>query len=311
MLSMEDQEKIRRFLYRNARPLDLARWQYHFEKGDQEPVLAALVAYQNEDGGFGSALEADAWNPESSPIQTSTAAAVLEEINFDEKAHPLVFGLLEYLDSGKDFQDGRWMNVILSNNGYPHAPWWESGSQSTSHSPYNPSAILAGFALYFAPGNTVLFGRCKAMAREMADAFLQAPALDMHPLMCVRDLIGWIRRANLTSAFPVSAMEEALLGQAARLISSDRDKWGGYACLPSRFINGRNHPLYNELKELVEKELDYLEATRNDQGVWDISWRWAGYEKAFAISENWWKADVALRNLQFLKAFGRLADVTP
>lgn len=61
-LLLEDYEGIRRWMYRNARPLDLARWRFHFEGGGAAPVLEALSAYQNEDGGFGHALEADAWN---------------------------------------------------------------------------------------------------------------------------------------------------------------------------------------------------------------------------------------------------------
>jgi hypothetical protein len=54
-LLLEDYEVIRRWMYRNARPLDLARWNFHFEKGGIPPVLEALSAYQNEDGGFGHA----------------------------------------------------------------------------------------------------------------------------------------------------------------------------------------------------------------------------------------------------------------
>ena len=56
-------KKAREFMYRNARPLDLARFQYHFENGSKEAVINALSYYQNEDGGFGHAVEADCWNP--------------------------------------------------------------------------------------------------------------------------------------------------------------------------------------------------------------------------------------------------------
>ena len=55
--------KAKEFIYKNARPLDCARWQYLFENGSSENVLNFLAAYQNEDGGFGHALEADCWNP--------------------------------------------------------------------------------------------------------------------------------------------------------------------------------------------------------------------------------------------------------
>ena len=34
--------KHRNWIYRNARPLDLSRWQYHFENGTKENVLNAL-----------------------------------------------------------------------------------------------------------------------------------------------------------------------------------------------------------------------------------------------------------------------------
>jgi len=84
------------FIYRNARPLDIARWQYHFESGSKDSVLTALAAYQNEDGGFGHALEPDAWNPNSVPIQTWTATEILREIDFTDSTHPIIQGILRY-----------------------------------------------------------------------------------------------------------------------------------------------------------------------------------------------------------------------
>lgn len=306
MLSREDYRRIRMFVYRNARPLDLYRWQYHFEQGTYEHVIYALSAYQNEDGGFGNALEADAWNPLSSPIQTGTAVSILMETGFNQKNHPLPWGILQYLDSGADMENDRWMSVVPSNDDYPHAPWWQSGSQSTSHSEFNPTAMLAGFALYFAPRDSLLFKKCKRIALELIETFLMAPELDMHPLLCVESLTNWIKLANLQDFFAVEALEKEILRQASRLIQRDKDNWSGYACRPSEFIHSPSHPLYSELKEITDKELDWLLETRSGQGVWNITWGWEGYEKAFAISENWWKTDIILRNMRFLKAFGHM-----
>jgi hypothetical protein len=56
---MTTYDRARAFIYRNARPLDIARFQYHFENGSKDAVLTALAAYQNEDGGFGHALGPD------------------------------------------------------------------------------------------------------------------------------------------------------------------------------------------------------------------------------------------------------------
>lgn len=149
-LAAEDFQRIQGWFYRNARPLDLARWQFHFENGGQAAVLTALAAYQNEDGGFGHALEADCWNPNSSPLTTATAAERLLEIGFENSGHPVIQRMLMYLDSGAEMDGNTWRNVIVSNNDYPHAPWWHTDSDSTSRSIFNPTAILAGFILQHA-----------------------------------------------------------------------------------------------------------------------------------------------------------------
>ncbi len=158
---------IKKWIYRNARPLDLARWKYHFEEEDLPAVLEALAAYQNEDGGFGHALEADAWNPYSSPIQTGTAVERLFEVHFQDRSHPVVQGILKYLDSGAEMDGNTWRNVIASNNEYPHAPWWHTDSDSTARSVFNPTAILAGFILRFADRESRLYTRGLIIAKEL------------------------------------------------------------------------------------------------------------------------------------------------
>ena len=66
-LSKSAYKEIRTWIYRNARPLELALWQFCFEGGTREQVMEMLEFYQNEDGGFGNAVEPDCWNTESSP----------------------------------------------------------------------------------------------------------------------------------------------------------------------------------------------------------------------------------------------------
>ena len=152
---MKPFEQARTYIYRHARPLDLARWQYHFENGSREAVLGALAAYQNPDGGFAHALEADSFNPHSCPIQTSTAVVLLREIGLNDPEHPIIQGILRYLASGADFDQAhrQWLNTVPSNNDYPCAIWWKHGDKGSPFK-YNPTAALAGFALrYAAPGS--------------------------------------------------------------------------------------------------------------------------------------------------------------
>ena len=88
---MTTYEKARAFMYRCARPLEMALWQHRFEGGSADSVLHALSFYQNEDGGFGHALEADNWNPSSTPLTTQTATESLYAVDAPA-GHPIVEG---------------------------------------------------------------------------------------------------------------------------------------------------------------------------------------------------------------------------
>ena len=87
-----DLEAAKKFIYTNARPLDLARWQYIFENGSQESVFRFLSAYQNEDGGFGHGLEPDCLNPNSAPLQTWVATQIIKEVDLADASHPMIQG---------------------------------------------------------------------------------------------------------------------------------------------------------------------------------------------------------------------------
>lgn len=88
-----------------------------------------------------------------------------------------------------------------------------------------------------------------------------------------------------------------------KVIDRNPEDWGGYTCRPSVFIKSPESPLYEANKEVVHNEIEYLKQTRNLEGVWDINWKWAGFEREFAISENWWQANLAINNILFLRAF--------
>jgi hypothetical protein len=70
----------RSFMAGHARVLDRRRFELLFDGGDSEPVLAALSAYRNPDGGYGHGLEPDLRAPESQPAAALHAFEVFAEI---------------------------------------------------------------------------------------------------------------------------------------------------------------------------------------------------------------------------------------
>ena len=121
-LTEEMQCRIRRWIERNARPLEWALYRQKFENGSESAVLESLSAYQNPDGGFGYALEPDDWNQNSTLNATLYAMQLM--LNVGVTQHPLMEGALRFLRSEACFRNGEWQFCTPSSRDYPHAPWW-------------------------------------------------------------------------------------------------------------------------------------------------------------------------------------------
>jgi len=71
-------DRAERFIWLNGRLLDRRRFAHLFRSGSVDGVLAALLPYQNADGGFGNALEPDGRGPSSQPGHVCAALRVLD-----------------------------------------------------------------------------------------------------------------------------------------------------------------------------------------------------------------------------------------
>jgi len=303
------------FIYRNARPLDIARWQYHFENGSREAVLTALAAYQNEDGGFGHALEPDAWNPHSAPIQTWVAMEILREIGFTDSSHPIMQGILTYLASGQEFAGKYWFNTISSNKHFPHASWWHNESEDSGNDNYNPTAYLAGFIIRFADKDSDLFKLGQRIAKEAFDAYMASDFThvadgllgDMHIALCYVRLLEYTEEADVANIFDVSELKAKLRKQVKHSITQNTAEWEtGYICKPSQFFNSCDSIFYADNKEIADYECEYIIKTQFDDGSWNIPWGWADYSEEWAVTKNWWKGNGSILNMLYLKGMGKL-----
>lgn len=312
-MNSQNYQQVRRWMYRHARPLDLARWRYHFEGGSAGDVLTALSAYQNPDGGFGHALEPDCWNPHSSPIQTWAATEVIHELGQVPAAHPTIQGILRWMESGVDFDGNIWAGSVLTNNDYPHAPWWgctavSEPAKEPQAVDYNPTAALAGFGLLYAHRESSLWIKCEDIARTAIDKLIaEEPMNDMHTTTCYVRLLEYIETAGVDALFFTEGFKRKLTTQVESVVSRDTKAWmGNYECKPSQFLNSADSSYYPSMKELVSFECDFIEMSLPTDGVWDVSWQWNDYPAEWAISRNWWQGGLALLNMVYLRNFGRL-----
>ncbi len=300
----------RKWMYFNARHIDLARFQYLFENGSREAVLFALMEYQNEDGGFGNALEADSFNPLSSPIQTWAATEILNEVCLEED-HPIIQGILRYLESGKDFNGKCWLNTVPSNNDYPHASWWSYDMQSYNTITYNPTAALAGFVLKYAGKDSGLYKKCFGIVKEAISYLKETDKCDeMHILACYVRMTQYCRKAGLADELSIEEVEKLLLQKINKTITWDKDTWSKcYVCKPSNFFMDKENFLYQSFIELANDECDFIKNTQKPDKTWSINWKWEDDLEQWHIAENWWKAHLIIMNLRFLQGISEEALV--
>jgi hypothetical protein len=115
-----DLDAAEQFVLGNARLLDRHRTAVLLRGAPTAPVLDALRAYRNPDGGFGHALEPDVRTPESEPTAVLHALGVLAEIG--ALGDPMVAGAAAWTGEIAH-EDGGLPSVLPGAARYPHAPW--------------------------------------------------------------------------------------------------------------------------------------------------------------------------------------------
>ena len=298
-------EKSQNFIYKNARPLDRARWDFLFVGASSQNVLECLSAFQNPDGGFAHALEPDCWNVNSTPLQTWVATRILREVHLDDKNHPLIQSIIRYLLSGHEFNGHTWngLNTVPSNNDYPHAPWWSF--TKTHETSYNPTASLAGFILAYTSEGTPEHELARKIAQEAYDSLKKRYPLDsMHEVACFVELYEYLKECNITQVIDLDEFKGLLHQQVDTILTRKTDTWNtDYVCKPSLFIKNKASDFYLGNKEICAFELEFIKQTQRADGTWDVTWSWDAYPEQWAISKNWWKSDIIIRNLAYLRAF--------
>ncbi len=312
-LSKKSFEEIQLWMYRNARPLELAIWQYEFENGSKEKVLAALSKYQNKDGGFGNALEPDCWNPNSSPYSTLNAIDKLKNIGYSDIEHPIIQGILKFLESGLHSNESGWFFSIPANNDYPHAPWWNYDPDANEYESVGVSAGIACFILKYADKNSNIYEKATAIIDKLIDRLSKTGKNGDMGVGGYCELMDTLPKLSLSNRFDLTYLSDKVRKLVYDSIEKDVSKWSSYGKTPSSFIFTPESLYYKDNEELLLKELDYIIENRPENGVWGITWSWFEnneiYPKEFAIAENWWKADIAIGKLKILRSFGRLEGV--
>jgi hypothetical protein len=281
-----DIEAARRFIHANGRLIDRHRLSVMLDGAPIEPLLTALRAYRNPDGGFGHALEPDVRCPGSQPAATLQALEVLVDAGaYDE---PMVADAVDWVGAIAA-PDGGVPTVLPSAAGYPRAPWMEPSPRS-------------GFLTF------ALAGRLWAAGSD--DAWLHR-ATDW----CWGQLEDDQEAGGYTVAFAIDFLD-AVPDQprAAAALERLRPALDPDGCVPvpegteneritplelSPRPGLRSRTLFSEKQ--IEADADRLEAGQREDGGWTVEYlQWSPGQ---ALE---WRGLATIRALRVLRANARL-----
>lgn len=287
---MIDLDAARGFLWRNGRLLERLEFAHRFEGASSEHVLDALRAFQNDDGGFGNALEPDLRGPDSQPIFVDFALRVLSEIGL---APPTMLArTCTYLQSVTE-PDGGLRAINDAVSAWPRGEHWQPAAWTSS---LNPTAMIAGLLHSLKVGHSYL---------DAADIYVWRKLEGVRPeggptlaaIYCFLNNAPDRRRAVQYAEEVASAIPDAPF-----FALDPPEPAAGYALTPldlaptpDALAGGLFAP------ELLDAHLDALAELQRPDGGWPVSW-----EPPTPAALLEWRGRETLRALITLQNYGRI-----
>jgi hypothetical protein len=283
-----DLERAADFVWRHARLLDRHLYARRFLGGSPEHVIHALRSYQNEDGGFGNALEPDLRGPDSQPIHVDMAFRIFHEVGV---APPeMVARACSYL-MALTGDTGGVPAILPTVSRYPHAEHWQPKAWIADS--LNPTAMLAGLLHALHVGH-VWLDRADAFCWQRLQETKVESGPDLAAVFCFLNHVPDRRRA-------VAMAEEVAdsIPNATFFALDPEDLVGEYALTPLHLAPDPDCMAAGLFApELLGAHVEHLIDQQQDDGGWPVTWQ---PPSDAALLE--WRGRVTIEALTVLQAY--------
>jgi hypothetical protein len=283
-----DPNAARSFMAAHARQLDKRRLELLLDGGDPAPVLAAVDAYRNPDGGYGWGLEPDLRAPESQPGGALHAFEAFADAGPATSPHAVE--LCEWL-AGVTLPDGGLPFALPIADPAGNAPFWVNADPTVSS--LQITAYVAGMAHRAASHDPAVAGH-PWLERATDYCIAAAAALDEAPFAI--ELAATVRLLDL--AYDARPETAALIERLGRFIPADgrvpvAQGAEGETMRALDFAprpDGPARRLFSQ--DVIDAELRILASEQHDDGGWRVDFQnyspaaeleWRGYMTVVAI----------------------------
>jgi hypothetical protein len=278
-----------RFIWENARLLERAIFEGNFFNGEPERIIEILRNYQNDDGGFGNALEPDLRCPESQPLFVEFGLRTMYDCNLHDP--DLAMKACEFLSKHASLEKGTPL-IFPSFRRYPHATHMDG--------PYSEQPSME---------------RLTSLVGLLAWQGINHPWLDQAVERCI-EYITNVRFTDVHTILNAFCLVESLAGrqpveQLFDKLSNDLFS-SSYFCInvpvttycltPLNFTptpNAYCRRIFTDIQ--IEAHLDEMEKQQEEDGGWPIRWEPPG-----EMARREWRAYKTVAALSTLRAYGRL-----
>lgn len=282
-------EKGTHFIWETARHLERAIFAYRFDSAPATRILQILQSYQNDDGGFGHALEPDLRAPDSQPLFVEFALHTLYECNLRDV--PLATKVCDFLAKHADLHQGI-PTIFPSARQFPRAPHW-----------HNPAAEAPSFDRLTGLVGLVHWQGVQHPWLEAAVAACLANVETAH----YTDAHTILTAFCLIESLPQTAKVDALFQKLAQELSTANFFWAetpvtGYGLTPLHFAptpHAYCRRLFTDAQ--IESHLQELAAQQEADGGWPIAW-----EPPSLMARCEWRAHRTVNALSTLRSYGYL-----
>jgi len=241
ILSMNQIGKIKDFIFRYGRLLERRLFSYFFEDGNKDDVIKALIAYQNQDGGFGNGIEPDLLCPDSTAIGAETAMYILDLLGY--RNNDIIDQLSNWIIKEQN-EEGYIKHPPNNIYDYPFQKWWS-----------NPDDLrilaLSGFLKKWGFKDIILFDKVKCF--YLCNSLPDELTFYDYPYFIYLKYLGESEEEKMTF--------QRIIKQLPNLFEDNKEHYP---------LFGRHwyHALDNVDEKVVENELNnYFNGLKDDGGL--------------------------------------------